>query len=121
MCEGWYNSVHSFFHDLGARSNELSIDRIDNNGHYSCGKCDECIKNGWKKNCRWATQREQNLNKKKINKHGYPGVKLKDGRYESYIGVGCGIHKKKKYLGSFNTAKEAGRAYFDAKATLTKK
>lgn len=36
-----------------------SIDRIKNDGHYSCGKCKQCIENGWKMNLRWLTQKEQ--------------------------------------------------------------
>jgi len=39
-----------------------SIDRINNNGHYSCGHCDDCIRNGWVMNCRWATMVEQARN-----------------------------------------------------------
>lgn len=39
-----------------------SIDRIDGNGHYSCGFCQECKDNGWGKNCRWATTSEQSRN-----------------------------------------------------------
>lgn len=36
-----------------------SIDRIENDEHYSCGKCSECIEHGWGMNLRWLTQKEQ--------------------------------------------------------------
>lgn len=43
----------------------MSIDRKNNDGHYSCGKCEECIANGWPMNCRWATGKEQTRNSTK--------------------------------------------------------
>ena len=65
VCEGWKNSFDSFFADLGQRpSKGHSIDRIDNDGHYSCGHCPECIANGWPMNCRWATRLQQAANTK---------------------------------------------------------
>lgn len=62
ICAGW-GTFQSFHADLGNKpSPEYSIDRINNNGHYSCGKCNECIKNGWSMNCRWATPLQQSNN-----------------------------------------------------------
>jgi hypothetical protein len=50
---------------IGERPNAgMSLDRWPNNeGHYSCGTCEECLKNGWPLNIRWATQSEQCLNR----------------------------------------------------------
>jgi hypothetical protein len=46
--------------DLGERPDRtFSVDRIDNDGPYSCGHCEECGANGWHLNCRWATPLEQ--------------------------------------------------------------
>lgn len=45
-------------------SKKHSVDRIDNNMHYSCGECSECIKNGWGNNVKWSTRKEQNSNKR---------------------------------------------------------
>lgn len=42
-----------------------TLDRIDNLGHYSCGHCEECERNGWPPNSRWATKSEQCLNRRK--------------------------------------------------------
>lgn len=64
VCKRWLRSVYDFAQDMGNRpSPNHSIDRKDNDGNYSCGHCDECKKNGWPMNCRWATMREQNVNK----------------------------------------------------------
>lgn len=115
MCDGWYSSAHEFFRSLGPRVSDTSIDRIDVNGHYSCGKCPQCLEHGWPMNCRWATTRQQNLNKKKKNKWGFPGVKKKRKYYEAYIGVG---RDRDAYLGSFKTPAEAGAAYQKAREQL---
>lgn len=64
MCQGFDNSFETFLRIVGFRPNsELSIDRVDNNGHYSCGECEECLMNGWSMNLRWATIWQQNNNR----------------------------------------------------------
>ncbi len=62
MCCGW-DDFATFFVDMGRRPKGTTLDRIDNDGNYSCGRCEQCLMNDWKKNCRWATKREQSLNK----------------------------------------------------------
>jgi len=65
VCERWRNSFPAFLEDMGECPPGLEIDRWpDKNGNYSCGKCDECLRNGWKFNCRWATKKEQARNKR---------------------------------------------------------
>ena len=60
ICGRWKQSAQAFSDDMGPRpSPDHSIDRRNNNGHYSCGHCEECITNEWPANCRWATPREQ--------------------------------------------------------------
>jgi hypothetical protein len=51
VCERWHDFV-LFFADMGEKPDGLSIDRIENNIGYQPG------------NCRWATMREQNANKR---------------------------------------------------------
>ena len=64
MCRGWRSDFESFLNDMGnAPSGNHSIDRINNNGHYSCGHCEHCLSNGWPMNCRWATCEQQARNR----------------------------------------------------------
>ena len=63
VCQRWRTFVN-FLEDLGERpSLSHSIDRFpDCRGHYSCGTCEECLANGWSRNARWATPRQQAQN-----------------------------------------------------------
>lgn len=42
----------------------LTIDRINNDGNYSCGQCSECIQKNWPMNCKWSTYKEQARNRR---------------------------------------------------------
>lgn len=114
MCAGYRNSATAFFEDLGHRpSDEHSIDRIDTNGNYSCGKCEECIKNGWPMNCRWATLLVQSWNKgiRQTNKSGYIGVCKNQGRWMAGISHTENGKRTLWNLGRYSTPEEAAIAY----------
>lgn len=54
-----------------------TLDRIDNNGHYSCGKhdeCSDCRENRWSANVRWANAHVQATNRRNNILVEYEGV-----------------------------------------------
>jgi hypothetical protein len=65
VCERWKNSFSAFLEDVRERPPGLSIDRIDNDKGYSCGRCAHCASHGWLANCRWATPKEQANNRRR--------------------------------------------------------
>lgn len=64
ICQRWSSSFENFRSDMGPRPIGHSLDRIDNDGHYSCGTCAECAAYGWTINVRWATSSAQARNKR---------------------------------------------------------
>ncbi len=65
VCEFLRATPANLYSVIGEKpSPELTIDRIDNNGSYTCGICAECLKCGYTMNLRWATDTEQNRNKR---------------------------------------------------------
>ena len=65
ICRRYKTSFADFFADVGTKPTpQYTIDRINNDGHYSCGQCSECLENEWPKNIRWATKKEQGRNRR---------------------------------------------------------
>ena len=101
VCKEWRNDFKTFYNWAMSNgySDELSLDRIDNNGNYEPN------------NCRWTTQTIQCRNQRiyKNNSSGYKGVfYIKNkAKYQSYIGV----NKNRTYLGLYPTAEDGAIAY----------
>lgn len=52
VCDSWLDSFNNFLDDMGARPLNCTLDRIDTNNNYE------------KDNCRWATQKQQAINRR---------------------------------------------------------
>lgn len=65
MCNRIRSSPASIKRILGNRPKSHTVDRINNDGQYSCGKCAHCRDEGWPMNIRWATALQQNQNRRK--------------------------------------------------------
>jgi hypothetical protein len=91
VCEGWRNSYVSFLTDMGRRpTRDHSIDRRDNDGNYSCGHCEECRRNGWPANCRWATFRQRQANREQPHEcHGLTS----NGTISAEYAAWCSLRK----------------------------
>lgn len=64
ICRGWDESFTEFRAAVGPRPTpDYSLDRIDVNGGYTCGSCEDCRAAGAPMNVRWATAVEQARNK----------------------------------------------------------
>lgn len=74
ICARWRGSFGAFLSDVGRRPTDgHSIDRIDNEGSYTCGACAQCTERGAPMNCKWSTLSEQNCNRRgnrKVTAHG---------------------------------------------------
>lgn len=62
ICEFIRKSPANLLSVVGQKPLGHTLDRKDNNGNYSCGRCDECVANGWPLNIQWATRKEQARN-----------------------------------------------------------
>jgi hypothetical protein len=100
ICEEWLD-LHNFYNWAisNGYSEDLTIDRIDNDEGY------------FPENCRWTTKTIQSRNQRvyKNNTSGYKGVSCDKGGYKYKAQIK--VNNKNIYLGSFPTAVEGAVAY----------
>lgn len=75
VCDEWLDDFSSFYNDMGDRPDNMSLDRKDNNGHYS------------PQNCRWATRTQQNNNTRANVSYEYRGLVANQTEWARALGV----------------------------------
>lgn len=89
VCEEWKNDFKAFYDwaiTNGYKDN-LTLDRIDNNGNYEPS------------NCRWATYSDQNNNKNCVPKYKYKGTVFQQYETEKLFGIKRTTFQRRIYSG----------------------
>jgi len=91
VCSG-FDTFEKFIAVMGEKpTTGHSIDRIDNDLGYFCGKCDECVTNFRVKNCEWATKAEQGRNRRTNVWIEFNGERKVVKDWEKTLGIKKGI------------------------------
>ena len=75
VCERWRASFEAFYADMGEPPDGMSLERIDNNGPYA------------PENCRWATAKEQQRNRRNTIRLTLDGVTKPLAEWAEVIGI----------------------------------
>lgn len=75
MCDKWKQSFEAFLKDMGLCPNGMTLDRIDNNKGYQPG------------NCRWASRKAQNNNKRNNHRICFNGKSMTISEWADSIGI----------------------------------
>lgn len=75
VCERWRESFQNFMEDMGPRPPGMTIERLDNNGIYAPS------------NCKWATRKEQGVNKRNNRLIEYHGRRLTLSQWASETNI----------------------------------
>ena len=79
MCERWRNDAAAFYADMGDPPPKLTLERVDNEGHYSPD------------NCRWATYKEQARNRRSSRMLTLRGETFTAAEWGERTGLGQGV------------------------------
>lgn len=94
VCERWRgkDGFINYVSDMSPKT-EKTVDRIDSTKNYSCGKCEQCMQNGWDANCRWANTETQNRNTKRNKFVHVNGVKMTIAESSRLVGISESVIK----------------------------
>ena len=98
MCHG-FQQLETFLAVLGPCDKGKSLDRKNNNGHYSCGQCYECRKNNWPLNCRWANHLEQCRNRRSNLYLTLNGITRSAAEWSSLTGLSAALISERRKSG----------------------
>lgn len=89
ICESIRSSVTRLVELIGIPEDGrmMTLNRIDNNGHYSCGECRECVTKGWKFNLEWTTYYSQMRNTRRSRRVVFDGLDLCVTDWAKRIGI----------------------------------
>lgn len=87
VCERWLESPLNFVEDMGSRPTGTTLDRINNNEDYEPS------------NCRWATNRERQTNKRNNRLMALNGVTMTAAEWSESIGCNYKSLLSRIYLG----------------------
>jgi hypothetical protein len=99
MCRGWLDSFDAFLEDMGERPAGLSIERVNNDFGYWCGRCDECVRLGRPANCKWATATEQARNRRTTRLYTFNGKTQNAVDWAAETGIALGTLHRRIYGG----------------------
>ena len=74
ICDRWLNSFENFLEDMGEKPPGSMIERKNNDGPYT------------EDNCRWATRREQNNNRRNNRWFEHDGKRMTIAQWEQFMG-----------------------------------
>jgi len=75
VCPRWLESFDNFLEDMGEKPEGMSIDRINVNGNYEPS------------NCRWATNKVQQTNKRTCRIIEFNGVSMTKRDWANHLGM----------------------------------
>lgn len=99
VCAGWQSDFINFLQDMGECPARMTLDRIENNGGYWCGHCDECVSLGRTFNCRWATWQQQARNKTNTRHITFNGETLSTAEWAERFQISYPLFMSRLYLG----------------------
>jgi hypothetical protein len=89
VCDRWKNDFSAFYKDMGHRPKGMTLDRIDGNGNYEPS------------NCRWATPKQQALNRSTTHRLSYDGKSYTVEEASFYFDIPVtAIYKRLKLWGN---------------------